>query len=362
MYGRSEWRGRVSDSVRLIGGLDVVYWPGQYTYEGPSATQAEGSPENNAAGSAFSNRDRVTVRDDFTIVQPAIYFETEVSLPPVRVVLGSRIDYYDEIQEYSYDPRGSAQLSVTDTTTLKGGIGLYTQPPQYYEASPGLGNPDLEPMPSLHVSTGVEQKLGEGYSIGVEGFYKHLYDNVVGTQFGEAPFFTNEGEGRIYGLELLAKIEPRGRFFGYLSYTLSRSERNDRDEGWRLFDFDQPHIVTAAGVYRLGRGWELGALFRLVSGNTDTPVTGSSLNTVTGQYSPLFGRTNSIRNPAFHRLDLRIEKQWTLDWSKIALYLDVQNVYNAENSEGAVYDYEYRKKETIIGLPIIPILGVRGEI
>lgn len=363
IYARSEWRGRVTEKVRLIGGLDLFFMPGRYLYQGPAIGQSEGNPDNQG-GTAFGNRDAVSATDEFTIVQPAVYLETDINLAPVRFILGSRIDYYDEIGEWSYDPRGSTHITVTETTTLKAGIGMFSQPPQFQESTPGLGNPDLEPTRTLHVGTGIDQQITDNITFGVDGFYKHLYDNIVGTALGGAPYFTNDGEGRIYGAEFSAKVDPgeNGRFFGYLSYTLSRSERNDRGEGWRLFDFDQPHILTVAGVWRLGRGWEAGATFRLVSGNPNTPIVGSSLNTVTGLYSPLYGRLNSDRNPAFNRLDLRIEKMWTfVDW-KLALYLDVQNVYNAENPEGIIYDYQYRERTTIRGLPILPNLGIRGEL
>jgi outer membrane receptor protein involved in Fe transport len=172
----------------------------------------------------------------------------------------------------------------------------------------------------------------------------------------------NGGQGRIYGLELSAKVNPKGRFLGYFSYTLSRSERLDRHEGYHLFDYDQPHILTVSGVYRLGRGWEAGLTFRLVSGNPDTPVVGAIYNKDTGQYSPIFGTLNSIRTPLFTRLDARVEKDWTFDGWKLALYLDVQNVYNAANAEGVIYDFEYRKSMKISGLPIFPNLGIRGEL
>ena len=78
-------------------------------------------------------------------------------------------------------------------------------------------------------------------------------------------------------------------------------------------------------------------------------------------YSPIYGRLNSIRTPEFSRLDLRVEKQWTFSAWKLAFYLDLQNVYNASNPEGTIYDYEYRETTDIRGLPIIPNFGLRGE-
>ena len=360
IYQRSEWRARVTDDVRLIAGLDVFVLPGEYKYVGPPPGSTEGNAENQQG--APSNRDEISASDDFVLVQPAIYVETDLNLDPLSIQLGSRVDYYDEIDHFSYDPRASSQLQLTDSTKLKAGIGLFSQPPQFQESSPQLGNPELDPMRTLHVSFGVDQEITEGFTIGIDGFYKHLYDNIIGTEFGDAPFFTNDGLGRIYGAELAVRIDPRGRFFGYISYTLSRSERKDPgDEDWRLFDFDQPHIFTASAVYRLGRGWEAGATMRLVSGNPDTDIISASQNVIAEQHSPVFGPLNAIRSPAFNRLDLRIEKQWTFTHWKLALYLDVQNVYNADNPEGYTYDFEYRKRQPIRGLPILPILGLRGD-
>ena len=363
IYARAEWRVRVTDSVRLIAGLDLFFLPGDFTYKGPPVDQSEGNPDGNANGATLSNRDRISVQDEFFVAQPAAYVESDVTLGPVLFILGSRADYFSDIHAYTYDPRGAVHYSLTDTTKLRGGIGMFSQPPQFQESSPVLGNPHLLATHTLHVTLGVDQLVAETLKLSADGFYKHMYDRVVGTAFGQPPYFTNDGIGRAYGLEFQARIEPKGRFFGYLAYTLSRSERKDHPaENWELFDFDQTHILTVSAVYRLGRGWEAGMTFRLVSGNPETPVAGSSLNVITGESSPLFGRLNSGRSAMFNRLDVRIEKQWTFTAWKLALYLDVQNAYNASNAEGRIYDYEYRRSAVIRGLPIIPNLGLRGEL
>ena len=211
------------------------------------------------------------------------------------------------------------------------------------------------------MSAGVDHKFDRQFSLGVEGFYKNLERVIVANDAGLR--FDNGGIGRIYGLEVAGRANPVGRFFGFVSYTLMRSERRDGPgEPWRLYNFDQTHILTLSGVYRLGRGWEAGATFRLISGNPTTPVVGSLYDANTDLYIPLSGATNSARNPFFHRLDVRIEKIWRFQSWKLALYLDVQNVYNRQNPEGIQYNYDYRQSAVISGLPIIPSLGVRGEL
>ena len=70
----------------------------------------------------------------------------------------------------------------------------------------------------------------------------------------------------------------------------------------------------------------------------------------------------SARNPPFSRIDLRIQKTWTFSRWSLAAYLDVQNVLNAPNREGFAYSYDYRERQGARGLPILPILGLRGEL
>ncbi len=277
-------------------------------------------------------------------------------------MLGSRVDYYNQIDEFSFDPRMSAHYQVAEGTSLKAGLGMFSQPPEPQEASEGIGNVDLDPTRTVHVGGGVDQNLTESVFVGAEVFYKHFYDMVVGTEGGQAPFFVNGGQGRAYGVELSARVEPTGRFFGDLSYTLSRSERKNGDGGYDLFNYDQPHILTLSSVYRMGRGWEVGGTFRLVSGNPQTPFVGSRLNLDTGAYSPIAGRPYSARAPTFNRLDIRVEKKWTFDAWKLSLYLDIQNVYNSNNIEGTQQDYAYRNQAPITGLPFLPNLGVKGEL
>ena len=73
-------------------------------------------------------------------------------------------------------------------------------------------------------------------------------------------------------------------------------------------------------------------------------------------------RTNSRRDPLFNQLDARVEKEWKLGPVKLATYLDVQNVYAAENPEGYRYSFDYSKREAVSGLALFPNLGLRGEL
>ncbi len=356
---RSEWRFQLVPQLELIVGTDVRVIPYSVRYRGPAPRQSEGAGGTNDA----SGEEGIDIDVGGTVVRPALFSELALEVGDLRLVLGLRGDYFSEIDAFTFDPRLAGFLEVAPGLKLKAGVGLFSQPPEFQESNSEIGNPDLDPIRALHVTAGGDYEVAPGIEVGLEGFYKLLWDRAVGTNGGVPPYFLSLGIGRIYGMELSGRIEPEGRdFFGYLSYTLSRSERRDTAlEDWRLFDFDQTHIFTAAYVHQLPRGWELGGTLRLVSGNPFTSIPGASRDLTTGVYTPLPGATNSERSPMFNRLDVRVEKKWTFDAWRLALFLDVQNVYNRQNREGVIYNFDYTESAPISGLPIIPALGLRGE-
>ncbi|RYZ03150.1 MAG: hypothetical protein EOO73_29005 [Myxococcales bacterium] len=361
LYGRAEATFELHRMLRLTAGADFFGWFLAGRYHGPQPGGLEGDPTD---GDPLASQRAITVRDDNVVVpQPAAYLE--LGFRPIQDLLiapGVRVDYYGEIADSSVDPRIAARYELTPTTAVKGGIGYYSQPPQSWQSIPGVGNPDLKHFRAMQTSAGVEQKLGDSGKVSVEGFYKRVFDIVVGTENREAPQFVNEGEGRIFGAELAGQKRWKDGF-AYLAYTLSRSERRrEGAEDFRLFDQDQTHVLALAVSQGLGRGWTIGARFRLVSGNPTTPITGATYDVRTGVYLPSYGATNSRRDPLFNQLDARVEKEWQIGSGKLAAYLDVQNVYAAKNPEGYRYSFDYSKREAVSGLSLFPNLGVRGEL
>jgi hypothetical protein len=151
-------------------------------------------------------------------------------------------------------------------------------------------------------------------------------------------------------------------FFGWASYTFSRSERRDAPgEAWHRFQFDQTHILTLMASYVLPRGWQVGARYRYVTGNPYTPIAGAFFDSNADRYMPIMGTPFSSRLPSFNQLDLRVDKTFTFDKWRLSLYLDVQNVTRASNPEGLGYSFDYRSTYPISGLPLLPIIGIRGD-
>jgi len=284
------------------------------------------------------------------------------------LVPGFRVDYDKVLDDYALDPRFSMRYDLAKgadgkaSTVLKAGVGAYSQRPTPDESDETFGNPDIELEHSLHTSAGFEQRLTDALNIDVVGFYKYLF-NSVGPAENAQEQVANNTEGRIYGMELLLKHDQVGRFFGWISYTLMRSERRDPGEDtWRLFTLDQTHIFTILGNYRLTSDWEIGARWRYTTGNPQTLRTGAAYAVDTDVYVPYFGESNGTRGDAFHQLDLRVDRKWTFDTWLLTAYLEIQNVYNRANPEGINYNFDSTESLPLTGLPIIPSFGIRGEL
>ena len=361
LHGRNEWHVEFAPALSATFGVDFY---GQFLsghYYGPAPDQYEGNPSDE--NSSLTRRNISTVVPTLNVVRPGAYLEFGVR-PTRRLLLvpGVRADYYGDVDHSSIDPRLAARYEVNPSLTLKAGVGYYSQAPQYWQALAVVGNPRIEPYHALQSSLGFEARLENTLKFGAEGFYKWLDNRIVGTPNGSEPHFINDGEGRIYGAELSTEFRPTPNTFGFLAYTISRSERRDRDGAYRLFDHDQPHILSIAAGQNLGRGWSVGGRFRFVSGDPTTAVVGSVFDARTGIYVPQYGPVNAERDPPFQQLDLRVEKKWTIGTGGLSVYLDVLNVYNAKNPQGYRYSYDFSRKEAVPGLGLFPNLGLKGEL
>jgi len=360
---RSAWEYSAAEWLSLRGGLDLTIDPVTIDLQigGFRPVEGENSPPS-------ATEQVNAVARDVLLVRPAVFLEATIEASERLTLLPSlRVDYYRSVDALTADPRLMLRFRLLEDTVLKGGIGLYQQPPREDQVVPDVGNPDLLPLRSLQASLGIEQSLFDGVlTLEVTGFRKWL-DRLVTRNpraFADPsePVYLNEGTGNIYGVELLLKARVADRFVGWIAYTYQRSFRRDgllADQ--RRFDYDQPHILTILGTYDIGWGFSFGARFRYVSGNPDTPVVGSVYDAASDSWVPVYGETNSDRLDAFHQLDLRVDKTFTFDWWKLSVYLDVQNVYNRANPEGMSYQFDYRDSGVSSGLPIIPILGIKGE-
>ena len=365
---RFEARQRLTPRFKLTYGLDVVsdyFWvsvdaPQQTTEEVPLGPLGE--------------RQMLSLRNHGFEGSPALYIQGDLWAIPERLLItpGVRADYLTGYDGIYVQPRLMARFRVRGEWWLKGGAGLfhmYQQAP-YHDAV--LGNPNLRAEQAWHFTVGLEARPLPFYralKLEVNLFYKDLRNIAVSSTDNTQrdgkivpERYSDEGIGRVYGGDLLLKMDNGKRLYGWISYTLLKSERRDHPgEAWRPFAYDQTNILTMIVGYHLPWEIDVGARFRYVTGNPSTPLGPGVFDADGGVVIPIPGVPYSERLPAFTQLDLRVDKRFTFKSWILSLYIDVSNVTNQGNVEGYAYSYDYRQRQAVTGLPVLPSIGIRAS-
>jgi hypothetical protein len=266
---------------------------------------------------------------------------------------------------FTVDPRFTASWRASPRLAFNLSLGLYHQAPEAEDLSAVFGNPTLTPQRAFHSSAGASLRLTPTLTLETVGFFKRLDDLIVRNALPTPPrarALVQEGTGLSYGAQLLLRQELLNNFFGWVTYSISRSERTDHPGGTaRLFDYDQTHMLGIVASYEW-RGVTLGARFRASTGVPRTAVVSSFYDSRDDVFQPIFGAHNGIRVPGFLQLDLRIERAFAFRRTKLNVFLDVQNVTNRSNAEEIAYSYDYSARKYITGLPTLAVLGARLEL
>jgi len=334
-------------------------------------------PETRIYGDILPTQARQQITIPLDTMGGALY--TDVGIEPGRGVIitpGLRADAFRYVGQdrLTFDPRLVVRWKMTPRHVWKGGVGIYHQMPEPQLLDAQNGNPNLPPIWADQYSAGFVHDLTEKISLDTTFYFVRRHDLPV----PPAPF-SPDGKGRSYGMELILKHEFTERFYGWLAYTLSRSEQTTYAVNAAMTqppgglvtgmpmstpqyfptDFDQTHNLILVASYKL-RNWRLGARYRLVSGAPDTPLYPGAFDADSAMYACRAGPTNSTRKPIFSQLDFRMDRTWTFNAWELGVYADVQNVLNSENREFTVYDYRCRGSIPIRGIPLFPILGIKG--
>lgn len=379
---RSEWRGRLAEALTAQVGFDFELVQSLSTREGSvTSPPREGDPYVFGRAPA----DQVNADSWKSILASAApYTEVDVALfdDKVHVTPGVRFEpYFIDVQrrrprDPAFPDRGVSQQDITvqprlalryspeSRVTFKGAVGRYRQPPLPDDLSAVFGNPLLTVAEATHYLAGASYSVLDNLSVETTLFHTRS-EGLAARNPSAAPRVAEallpDGEGRSLGAQFLLRRDKGDTpFFGWIAYTLLRSERRDAPgKDFRLFDYDQTHVLTALASYELGKGFEIGGRVRAASGFPRTPVLGVYYDSRRSTYEPQLGAHNSDRIPMFLQVDVRASKRFSFEQSELEVYLDVQNVANRDNPEEIAYSPDYSERRYIVGLPILPVFGAR---
>ncbi|MES2202404.1 MAG: TonB-dependent receptor [candidate division FCPU426 bacterium] len=251
-------------------------------------------------------------------------------------------------------PRLGAEWRIFQKSTLKAAWGIYERSPSGQELMPTFGNPQLGPNLTEHRVLGIEQELGRHWLLRLESYLKIYRNRVV--EVADSRLYTNDGEGFAQGQEIFLRYDDHDRFFGWLSYAHSISERDGA-----LYAYDQPDILSLVANAKVTEHFELGATWHLHSGSLITPIIGSHYDPVTDKTVPDYGEPYSVRLGDYSRVDMRAEYHWVFGSKVLSLYLEVINLLNAPNPLNREYSKDFRSFTEIRQLPRLPYFGIRYQ-
>ncbi len=267
--------------------------------------------------------------------------------------------------------RLTARYKLTPAQTVKAAIGNYSETPQPLGQTimQQYGDPHLPATKAAQYVAGYEWKITDLDNADVQVYYNDQWNiprqgTALDVPPGQAPkgFYADE-KGRMYGLEILLKHDQGKRFFGWIAYSLSRSERQDPHTGlWSLYSKDETHNLQLIGSYKLPKFWEIGCRLRYVTGDPSTPIVGVDYDENSGRFNPEYGARNSTRFDPFFQLDMRIEKKFMMKNWILSAYLDFQDLswFVYKSPEFYMYNYRYDQKTPVGGIPE-PALGISAE-
>jgi hypothetical protein len=277
-------------------------------------------------------------------------------------------------------PRLSFKYFLNEITAIKGAWGIYNQ---YVSAL----SPDFSPIPVLffwlpvfgqnepqvadHYVLGAERWLDENTNLTLEGYYKR-YARIYEMSDDARPESLNTtllkpGTGYSYGLDLLLRRDW-GKLTGWLGYSLSFA-RVKFDSLEFAPSYDRRHTFNVVLTYALPRGYTITAHWNYGSGLPYTGTVGYyrrwnydwNGDHIGKDWYEIPGAKHASRYPDYHRLDLGIEKSFTVGKTRLIAQLEVINVYDRQNLMFYFWDYDQKPPRRLsqTQLPILPSLGAR---
>jgi TonB family protein len=395
---RSEYWRQLEKKVRLRAGANVLFESLKQEFKDgtsdtgelapapdPGAMQPNGGemmpgsmmptpipPEGQPPGSSSSNQEDAerlgfnAARKDFSL---GLYADLVWDVAPrLQITPGLRGDLFvsGSRAALSLDPRITAEYTLSKKLKIVHGLALVHQAPSFVGPVPGF-KPSLEGglQKAVQYSAGVNYELPWGFQSSVALFQSAFFNMTDlisliqleqtanrGTNGGDGGGGDNDinnfrTDGQAYGLELMVRRSLSRNLGGFLSYTLSRSQRfSGRVSGPATTD--RTHVLNVAASYDLGRNWRLGGRVMTYTG-------------VPAEVAYLEAARHPPRTPAFWRLDFKLEKRWYIKrpdrwWG---LNIEVLNTtLNKEQLTGSCNAFDCVYEE--IGPVTVPSIAFEG--
>jgi ferric enterobactin receptor len=274
--------------------------------------------------------------------------------------IGVRANYFTPTSKSYIEPRASMTYEVTPKIKLKAAYGQYNQFAKRVIREDVLsGSRDfwvLADDDKLPVASSTHYIAGGSWEndkwlFDIEGYRKDLtglteYSLRVQTNPRQSSFTENyyQGTGKSHGIDVLLQ-KKYGKLTGWLSYSLAETRYNFPIYGVSDFYANQDvrNEFKAVGIYKLGK-IDLSATWIYASGRPYTAPTGGYKVTLLDDSQRDYinvSTKNSLRLPAYHRLDAAATFNWKSEAGAArSLGVSLFNLYGRTNTWYKEYEIQ----------------------
>jgi hypothetical protein len=378
---RADYDNRVTDGRSREEGDDLdITWRGAVEYQLAASHRLE-------FGANAQSLDATRIERAFTSTTSATLQSADVATwsaagwaqyrwtPNARLSItpGVRIEHWDLVDAAKAAPWLLAEYQLRPGLRARFGAGVQYQAPSIDQSLIILGDTQLVPERARTLEGGLEQRFGEAWRLSGAVYQRRdtdrlrfvnseirIANNAVALPF--ASNWQNVLDGDASGAELTLERRSANGFNGWLSYAWNKSELEDRVTGERFYaDWDQRHTFNGYVAYRWSGHTSVSARLRHGS---NFPIRGYIGESPQGGYA-LSTQRNSLRLPAYTRLDIRADRTFTYRKSRLTLFVEAINATNRDN-----YRYDspginlttrrvFEPFETMF--PLLPVAGVLIE-
>jgi len=293
-----------------------------------------------------------------------------------KTTVGIRSDYFSFSKNFTFSPRASFSYQFDELNSIKFAAGLFHQNLPMIILTQNNQNNELKDPYAVHYILGYEHLLSEDTKFSIE-FYQKLYNNFPvdpsnpslfvideifyrnGSYFGHEKL-TDNGKAKSYGTEITLQKKLSDKLYGLVSLALFKTEYKS-DDKWRDRVFDNRLIISAEAGYKLNSEWEFSAKWIYAGG---TPFTPFDIEKSRTQKRGVFdeSKINSERYPAYHSLNIRVDKRFHFNSTNLILYLSVWNAYDRRNVAGYFWNENKNSQSTLYQWNLLPIFGLEYEL
>jgi outer membrane receptor protein involved in Fe transport len=287
------------------------------------------------------------------------------------VTAGLRFDDYNYIDDQRLSPRLGLTYRVTPELAVNASYGRYFQQPAFLFLSAFPQNRGVVPWRADHYVAGLAWTPSPDLRATVEVYQKRYGDYPVAADLPTVSLanigdtfdvreilfpLTSAGTGRARGVELFVEKRLTSKLYGQANLAFSKTEHAALDGVLRPGSFDYPYVFNLVGGYRFSPKWELSTRLAFLAGRPYTPFDeATSTAQVRGVYD--LTRVNAERGPDYARIDVRVDRTFTVGGQPLNIFAGVQNLTNRRNFGGYIWNRRTNQQDFNEQQGLFPIIG-----